>query len=93
MPIAMNDEKSARQMSTSRPTFSNESALPYSQMASVSIDVSATTQYPARTLTAPSKKLQRSTVSVLAVRIRFEIVTSTPPVPMPRRASPMTRYV
>ncbi len=59
--------------------------MPYSQIANVSIVVNATTQYPTRMLAAPSKKLQSSTVSVEAARRRFEIVTITPPVPMPEQ--------
>ena len=92
-PTAMNEANSAKQMTTRRATLENEATVPYSQIANVSIVVNATTQYPTRMLAAPSKKLQSSTASVEAARRRFEIVTITPPVPMPSSARPMTRYV
>ncbi len=92
-PTAMNDANSIRQIRTRSATLTNESAVPYSQIASVSSDVSAITMYPTSTLAAPSRKLQQRTASVDARWTRFEMVTITPPVPIPSRARPMTRYV
>ena len=92
-PTAMNDANSIRQIKTRSATLTNESAVPYSQIASVSSDVTAITMYPTSTLAAPSRKLQQRIASVDARWTRFEMVTITPPVPIPSRARPMTRYV
>jgi hypothetical protein len=62
-------------------------------MASVSIGMRATTQYPTITVAAPRRNPHRRIVSVAVARRRPEIDTSTPPQPIPSSASPMTRYV
>jgi hypothetical protein len=90
-PGPTKEAKIDTEMTRSMRKLRVEPVVPYSQTASVSMRTNATMTYATTVPAALMARLQKRIWSVAARLSRLETATTTPPLPMPSSASPMTR--